>query len=373
MWFSIGPQFSGDIYGLLAPGHPNLAGKLARELGAINGYAEGLDGGVFIAGMVSLAFVESDPRKVVEQAARLIDARSPYRQCLDLVIGMARAGKTFREVADAVEDRWHLEYAATNNAVANGGLVAAAVWFGEGDFLKTANLAFQAGDFTDADCNAANAAAVVGAMKGMSALPPELVEALHDRITGSEMGGVAVVPPLDERITDLARRTAAMAAKVVAAHPAEQGRTIRTQPLEAFALGNLMQYWNPEWHMERAGFGGGGGGMGGLRGVTALDGDVLKTWPRDEVRGVMLRRTMKLSSTPKLRVMVKADAGRAWLCELYAGNRRVVSKVIEGDWQMVEADLAPWAGRETELRLYQRVTFTNKVAGTAWWRTLVVE
>ena len=28
------------------------------------------------------------------------------------------------------EDRWHIEYPATNNAVGNGGLVALAVWFG---------------------------------------------------------------------------------------------------------------------------------------------------------------------------------------------------------------------------------------------------
>ena len=33
--------------------------------------------------------------------------------------------------------------------------------FGEGDFLKTVNLAFAAADYTDADCNAATAGAVV--------------------------------------------------------------------------------------------------------------------------------------------------------------------------------------------------------------------
>jgi hypothetical protein len=40
LWWTIGPQFSADVYGLVAPGMPNLAGELARELGAINGYAE---------------------------------------------------------------------------------------------------------------------------------------------------------------------------------------------------------------------------------------------------------------------------------------------------------------------------------------------
>ena len=52
-----------------------------------------------------------------------------------------------------------------------------------------------------------------------------------------------------------------------------------------------MRYWNPDWQLDRAGFGGAGGGMGGIRGSTYLDGDMLATYPRDEVRGLVLRRT----------------------------------------------------------------------------------
>ena len=47
LWFSIGPQFSADVYGALAPGMPNLAAKMAREYGHLNGYAEGVDGAFF--------------------------------------------------------------------------------------------------------------------------------------------------------------------------------------------------------------------------------------------------------------------------------------------------------------------------------------
>src|SRR5580765_8085672 len=84
LWFTIGPQFSSDVYGALAPGMPNLAGRMAREYGHINGYAEGVDGAVFMAGMVSLGFAEVDPRTIVRKAAQLIHPDSPYRKCLDL-------------------------------------------------------------------------------------------------------------------------------------------------------------------------------------------------------------------------------------------------------------------------------------------------
>ena len=130
-----------------------------------------------------------------------------------MVIAMSERGARPDRVASAVEDRWHSEYPATNNAVSNGALVAIAVWFGEGDFLQTANLAYSAADFTDADCNAANSAAVVGAMKGMKGLPPALVSRLRDHIHGSVMGGVQLTPPVDESISGLAGRTADIAGR----------------------------------------------------------------------------------------------------------------------------------------------------------------
>ena len=384
LWFSIGPQFSGDIYGLLAPGMPNLAAKLAREYGHVNGYAEGADGAVFAAGMVSLAFVEKDPRQIVRKAAQLIHPRSPYRQCLDMVIAMADRGASAEEVANAVEDRWHVEYPATNNAVANGGLIAMAVWFGEGDFLQTVNHAFRAADFEDADCNAANAASVVGAMKGMKAMPAAMVAQLGDRIQGKEMGGVILTPPVDESLLELSRRTAAIGVKFIAANGGKvTGDSItaatqkpETQPAELFQLGELMQYWNPDWKLLRAGVGGAGGGMRGLRGNTYLDGDVLATYPRDEVRGLAITRKATVAAGAKLLVDVAADGGRAWGLDIHVDNERVANRIVqskgsERQWQTVELDLSPHAGKQVTIRLIQRVLLGPEYAsGNAYWRNL---
>jgi hypothetical protein len=193
LWWTIGPQFSSDVYGALNPGMPNDAAEMARRLTHINGYAEGTDGAVFVAGMISLAFVESDTKEIVRKAAQLISPLSPYRQCLDMVISMAEAGKPPAEIFEAMNDRWGIEYPATNNAVLNGGIVATSVWFGKGDFYATENLTFSAVDFADTDCNAANAASIVAAMHGMSALPTEQVAELHDRIYGATMGALRAI------------------------------------------------------------------------------------------------------------------------------------------------------------------------------------
>ncbi len=220
LWWTIGSQFSSDVYGALNPGMPNAAAEMARRLGHINGYAEGTDGGVFVAGMISLAFLENDTHVIVRKAASLIHPDSPYRKCLEMIIAMADAGASPDQIFRAVDERWGIEYPATNNAVVNGGFVAVSVWFGDGDFHKTLQLAVHAADFADTDCNAANSASVVAAMHGMKALPPEPVAELHDRVYGKEMGPLKLTPAVDESIAELAKRTAKLGVALATAHGA---------------------------------------------------------------------------------------------------------------------------------------------------------
>jgi len=383
LWWTIGPQFSSDVYGALSPGMPNVAGGLARRLGHINGYAEGTDGAVFVSGMISIAFFEKDSRAVVRKAATLIHPDSPYRKCLDMVIQMADAGEGPERIFRAIDERWGIEYPATNNAVVNGGFVAASVWFGAGDFQKTLQLAVHAADFADTDCNSANSESVVAAMWGMKALPREQVSELHDRIKGSEMGPLRLTPPVDESISELARRTARLGIANLVAHGASDEReTLRiavqqpqTQPAELFELADLMRYWNPDWMLERAGFGGAGGGMPGIRGITYLEGDVLATYPRDEVRGVVLRRRAKLGDHESLRFGAGVDPGRAWLLQIYVNDDRVLDRLIEStsqsrSWQEIHVDLSNYSEQDVVLRLYQRVLVPHHEAGNAYWRDL---
>jgi hypothetical protein len=385
LWWTIGPQFSSDVYGALNPGMPNEAAEMARRLGHINGYAEGTDGAVFVAGMISLGFVETDTHTIVRKAAILIHPDSPYRKCLDMIIAMADAGSGPEQIFRAIDERWGIEYPATNNAVVNGGFVATSVWFGGGDFEKTIQLAVHAADFSDADCNAANSESVVAAMHGMKALPAEPISELNDRIKGAEMGPLKLTPAVDESISDLAQRTAKLGLAIAAAHGAsDDGNSLRiaihapvTQSAELFKLADLMQYWNPDWTLERAGFGGAGGGMPGIRGITYLDGDTLATYPRDEVRGTVLRRSVRLGKDPVLKFSAGVDPGRAWKLQVYVNDDKVFDKLIEGEsetrqWQDVEINLAKYANQEVVLRLYQRVLIPHHEAGNAYWRSLAI-
>ena len=203
------------------------------------------------------------------------------------------------------------------------------------------------------------------------------------------MGGVKLTPPVNEQISSITKRTAAIGEKIIAAQrgiAAAESISIQlqqpiTQPGVRFTLPELMQYWNPDWELERAGFGGDGvGAMPGIRGQTALDDDTLITYPRDEARGLVLRRALKLGIRPSLEFQVAADPGKAWELNVYAGNRQVLKKIIDGGdkglgWQTIIVDLEDYAEKETTLRLYQRVLMPNtlKVPGKAYWKTIVVK
>jgi hypothetical protein len=226
-------------------------------------------------------------------------------------------------------------------------------------------------------------------MHGSKCLPKNLVEPLHDRIVGDEMGHVKLTPPVDEKISDLAKRTTIIGEKFITANGGKvsESETLIakqepvTQPAELFALGDLMKFWNAEWKLERAGFGGAGGGVGNIRGITHLEDDILATWPREIVRGVVLRREMQSADKRTLSLEAGADAGRAWELEIYANNKRVYHKLIDGAaaqagervWEKVNVALGEFSGEKVQLRLYQGVRLADKIPGNAYWKNLVVK
>ncbi|MBC7721903.1 MAG: ADP-ribosylglycohydrolase family protein [Pedobacter sp.] len=382
-WFTIGPQFSSDVYGALAPGMPNVAGKLARQYGHVNGYAEGVDGAVFVATAISLGFVEKDTKTIVRKAASMLDKQSPYRQCLDMVIALAEQGKTAQEVLNAVEEKWHIQYPNTNNAVANGGIVATCLWFGEGDFLKTVNLAARSLDFTDSDCNAANAIGVIMAMKGTAGIPNGLLQQLGDRITGNKMGEVVFDPPIDESITELGKRTAKIGQQIILKNGASlTGNTLAipiqsiiTQPAELFHLADYTKTWNPAWNLVNAGFYGPKGGT-----YLEMDSNILVTYPRDEIRRLNLNQTLKITRQKLMTVQVASEIGRPWELTIYIDDNKILTKIIESvadknKWQEVTVDLTKYQGQDVKIRLFQNTIIegSNKLGGNAYWKKITIE
>lgn len=123
---------------------------------------------------------------------------------------------------------------------------------------------------------------------------------------------------------------------------------------------------------------GAGGGLPGIRGITYLEGDILATYPRDEVRGTVLRRRARLGDRPVLSFAAGVDPGRAWQLQVYVNDDRVLDKLIESasdtrDWLQMELDLSKYRNQDVALRLYQLVLIPHHEAGNAYWRNLALK
>jgi ADP-ribosylglycohydrolase len=380
-WFqTIGPQFSSGTYGMLTAGMINLAGKLARYYTHINGYAEGCDGAVFVAGCISEAFFEKDSEKVVRRAAQLISPKSNYRQALDQVLEGYSRHQDWRELAREIENRWRPDYPQYNNSVANGALCALALLYSKGNWLNTVNIVPATDDYTDADCNGDVVSSIVAAMHGPQAIPQNLVATLNNRIYGTAMGPLKLDRVIDERISDFAARIATIGRKILAANGArEEGGDlfipdyeVQQQPLERFDINDYGQLWNPDWRLSHA-------SKGGV-GATYLEWETntLVTFPRDTRPCRLERKILIPAGQAQLALNVGSDPGRPWLLQILVNDDSVLKQTITSDsagketqYQDLQADLSKYAGQTVKVRLY-RCLLDGNALGSAYWRTAEV-
>ena len=406
MWFTVGNQNRSDLYAMMTPAMPNLTARVSRELGHVNSYAEGTDGGVLMGVLESMAFYEKDTKKLLKNALNVLDPRSPHRICGEEIIRMAESGASWKDCMKYVEERWGIEYPGTNSAVWNAGFAMVALYFGEGDVMKSINMAYQASDFSDADCQAANVATVLAAMNGSAALPENMILPFKDRIKGDHLGFMKLIEPIDMSITELAERTVAVGLEFMKKEGVkiEDGkiyipvqRDIITQDAELFHPDEFVKWWNPEWTLSRSGYGAPGGGLRGIRGGTFIDDSVLVTYPRDEVRGVKLQRTVQLGAHPVMHLKVASDPGRKWMLMVYVQHDRVYKKIIDGGaplkWDIkpeeypqplheyeaakkvrkyedIEIDLSDYSGQKVVVRVMQSILVRNGFPGNAYWKSI---
>ncbi|UQZ88262.1 ADP-ribosylglycohydrolase family protein [Deltaproteobacteria bacterium Smac51] len=161
-WFSdwIGAQMRTAVHGLAAPGNPALAAELAWRDSVVSHANNGALGGVFNALLASLAFVETDVRKVVERAVSMIPAKSEYFAVVKGALDECAQRPDWLETWAILEERYKKYHWI--HAYPNAAAEVVALYYGEGDFDRTINIICQAG--RDTDCNAGQILTVLGIM-----------------------------------------------------------------------------------------------------------------------------------------------------------------------------------------------------------------
>ncbi len=207
----IGGQIFSDIWGLVLPNDPQGAADLAEKAASVSHDGEGINGGRFVAAMVSAAFSETDPGKLVEAGLSVIPTESEYATMVrDMVQFHKGDPEDWHNARDYLEDAWgYKNYPGVVHIIPNGAIIVIGMLYGEGDFSKSIVITNLCG--WDTDCNVGNVAAVLGVAVGLQGIEDRWRPPLKDYMVGSSVIGarnIAGIPEVALFLENCGRRFA---------------------------------------------------------------------------------------------------------------------------------------------------------------------
>ena len=179
-------QIEADFAGLIAPGMPSVAAEVCDKVGHIMCYGDGYYGGLYVATMYSLAFVEKDIRDVVVKALAAIPHESDYHKCISDVIGWCDANEDWKDTWRLIEDKWADEINCPKgikdpfniDAKVNSAYVVMGLLYGDGNMDRTIEVSTRCG--ADSDCNPATAAGILATCQGYSAISEKWISHIRE-------------------------------------------------------------------------------------------------------------------------------------------------------------------------------------------------
>ncbi len=166
----IGGQIFSDIWGLVAPNNPELAADYAAKASSVTHGDEGINGGRFVAGLVSLAFSDADPRRLIQGGLTLIPDDSEYARVINAMLDFhAQNPDDWRAAyAHLAANFGYDRYSGVVHIIPNAGVIAIGLLYSNGDFSRSIQISSMAG--WDTDCNVGNVGAIMGVAVGLEGI-----------------------------------------------------------------------------------------------------------------------------------------------------------------------------------------------------------
>ncbi len=232
----IGAQMRADLWGQIAPGCPLIAKKYAEMDGSISHSGIGIEGEVYIAILLSNAFLETDIRKIIEKSLSFLPRESDslytqtvikaikiyeqwpndFRKARDILIGEywnQLNNKLISSEPNSETERAKILSGKESEVhiLPNIGIIILSLLYGvqnrEDPLGKSICIAAMMG--YDTDCNCGNIGAILGAQLGADNIPSKWKDPLQDTFSTYVKGYEKW------KISELARRIAVVGKKVV--------------------------------------------------------------------------------------------------------------------------------------------------------------
>lgn len=162
----IGAQIFIDGFGLVCPGDPQLAAKLARKAASVSHDGEAVNAAVVVAGMEAAAFVEKDMEKLLDIGVSLIPKNSLIAKLHRDVRAWCKKDGDWRKTYDRINEKYgyHI-YGGNCHVIPNHALMVMAWSYAPNDFRKALAIVNTAG--WDTDCNSANVGCLMALVVGL--------------------------------------------------------------------------------------------------------------------------------------------------------------------------------------------------------------
>ncbi|MEK6278003.1 MAG: ADP-ribosylglycohydrolase family protein [Actinomycetota bacterium] len=185
--YDIDFQIESDFIGMAAPAQPGAAIDLAWRMGHVMNHGDGVYGGVMVSAMHATAFRARSVRRIVEAGRRAVPEGTSYRAMIEDVLRWHRRHpRDWKATWRRLERRWNAHDPAAKrtlvesefniDAKLNGAYILLGLLYGHGDFERTIRISMRAGQ--DSECNAGNAASILGTWIGRSNIPRRFREGI---------------------------------------------------------------------------------------------------------------------------------------------------------------------------------------------------
>jgi len=168
----IGAQMRCMVAGLVSPGKPYEAARLAFLDSQISHSGNGIYGGMHSAELTSLAFIYTDIKEIIEKSIDYIPEGTEFKNVVEKTIKWCKTYGTWEEVCHKTEEyfkkyNWIHLYPNTSSVITS-------LWFGNGDFNKTMKIVASFG--FDVDCNAGEVGTILGVNLGIDGIDSKWYE-----------------------------------------------------------------------------------------------------------------------------------------------------------------------------------------------------
>jgi ADP-ribosylglycohydrolase len=186
----IGAQIFIDGWGMVAPGQPRLAAKLAEQAGKVSHDGESVHAAMLWAAMEAEAFVSSDIDHLIDTGLEAIPKDSLIAGLIADIRAWVKQHPDWRDTRQKIEDKYGYDkYPGNCHVVPNHALMVMAVLYAPDDFQKAEMIVNTSG--WDTDCNAGNVGCLLAIMLGLDGLEagPDWRGPLADRLLISSADG----------------------------------------------------------------------------------------------------------------------------------------------------------------------------------------